>query len=715
MTKLFKLILFFVLLTISNSLLALDIVHYNSDMAAYIGKEITFLEDPEGQLTIHNVLNEDIKFERSTGDVPNFGITKSVYWLKFDVLNDSKCRDLILNLENPLLNYAKLYIVKANSVVDSVCVSGDWINKAFNHQFYTFNLLMDDGDSYTYYVKVKSDMQLLVPVSIDNRDNTINKLLFFDLRTGLFVGIMLAMLVYNMFLYISARDRQYLYYVNYIFWVTVAQAALVGLFHRFLPSYHPVTTFVVPFSGAMSGIASVLFVRSFLSINEYTKRFSIYLNIIIIADVLAILLLFVDVSLAYRLVNLVAGLGSFLVLIIAFYVKRKGNKVAGLFLIAWGIFLSSVIIFVLKDLGVLKYSQFTAYVVQLGVCIEAMLLSFALGNKINTYRKEKEESQVREFNALRENERLIREQNEMLEVKIEERTHELQVTNESLEVTLQELKEAQSQLVESEKMASLGQLTAGVAHEINNPINFVTSNVKPLRRDLDMVWDALSYIEKIAYTEGLDIDQKRNQITAYKKQLDLEYLKSEIEFLLRGMHDGASRTAEIVKSLRVFSRVDEDSVMRADVNLGIESTLVIIGSLLVDNIQVEKKMGNIPHIECYPGKLNQVFLNIFTNAVYAIEKKYSGKVGGLLKIETSHLKEEKQIEIIIEDNGIGIPSEIVNKIFDPFFTTKDVGEGTGLGMSIAYNTIAKHNGEIKIDSTVGEKTIFIIKLPVNQI
>lgn len=713
----YRFLLLFSFLTIFQKGHAVNIIDFTKNRSSYIGENISFYEDSTNKLTINQLLNNNVQFEPSTNEVLNFGVSNSTYWLQFTIANGSDCRNLVLNLENPLLNKATLYIVKKDSLLDSISIESykSQQNRVFDHQFFTFKLWMDYGDQLTYYLKASSDMQLLVPVSIYQKDDLANNLLRFDLRTGIFIGFMLAMLMYNLFLFLSLRDLQYFYYVNYILWVTIAQVAVLGLFHRFLHDDYALANYIVPFAGAMSGIASVLFVRSFLSLKEYTRRFGLYLNIVIIADVVAILLLFVDISLAYEMVNLVAGLGSIFVLYIAFYVKRKGSKVANLFLIAWGIFLSTVIVFVLKDIGVIRYSQFSTYIVQLGVSIEALLLSFALANKMNIYRREKEESQKREFNALRENDRLIREQNIILEVKIEERTHELQLSNHSLQDAIHDLKEAQSQLVESEKMASLGQLTAGVAHEINNPINFVTSNVKPLKRDLEMVWDAFSYVENVALEENTDPADRKNRIDSYKNELDIDYLKSEIDFLLRGMHDGASRTAEIVKSLRIFSRVDEDAVMRADINLGIDSTLVILGSLLGENIKLEKNLGNLPQIECYPGKLNQVFLNILTNAIYALDKKFNSKPGGILKIESSLLSDVGYIQILIEDNGIGIPTHIINKIFEPFFTTKDVGEGTGLGMSIAYNTILKHNGEILVDSIEGEKTTFIIKLPINQI
>lgn len=710
-----RIIILFLLFVCCSQGKADNIIKYCEDHFGYIGKYVKIYEDSTKNLGLNEILERRKDFTGAYGDVTNFGLSPSTFWLKFTLTNESKYKQFVINIENPLLRYACLYTVK-NGQIDSVCIDRDQNdkNRLFKHQFYTFMVDVETGDSVTCYIKTESNTQLLVPISVHHRGVVVNNLLEFDMRSGIFLGIMLSMLIYNLFLYISARDKQYLYYVNYIWWVTAAQVAILGLFHRFFGTGSFGIDFIVPFAGAMSGIASVLFVRSFLGIQAYSKRLGYYLNLIIIGDILAIVFLFFDISLAYKAVNAVAGIGSLLVLYVAFYVKRKGNKNANLFLVAWGIFLGSVIIYVLKDYGYVKYSQFSTYIVQLGVSVEAMLLSFALGNKINTYRKENEESQRREFNALRENERLIKEQNEILEMRIEERTSELKVLNESLEETLTDLKEAQSQLVESEKMASLGQLTAGVAHEINNPINFVTSNVKPLKRDLEMVWDAFDFVEKLAVNENLDVSAKKVEITKYKQHADIDYLRTEMDYLLRGMSDGANRTAEIVKSLRIFSRVDEDIIMHADVNLGIESTLIIIGSLISENIELETKLADIPHIECFPGKLNQVFLNIFTNATYAIDKKFKGKVGGILKISSEYLENEDKIRIIIEDNGIGIPNDILNKIFDPFFTTKDVGEGTGLGMSIVYNTIMKHNGDIKVESTEGVQTRFIITLPVNQ-
>ena len=313
------------------------------------------------------------------------------------------------------------------------------------------------------------------------------------------------------------------------------------------------------------------------------------------------------------------------------------------------------------------------------------------------------------MHTAQENERIIREQNVVLEQKVAERTAALKESNEELNTTLEDLKQAQSQLVDSEKMASLGQLTAGIAHEINNPINFVTSNVAPLKRDVSLLFDIIEKLEEIGLSEVAK-QIKESQINEYKDEVEFDYLRIEITHLLKGIAEGSSRTAEIVKGLRIFSRVDEDDLKKADINEGLESTLIIVNNLLNNKITVSKEYGNLPLIECYPGKLNQVFLNIITNAIHAIEKKHGDEPTGELKIIT--YVDEENVYIKLKDNGTGMDENTKRKIFEPFFTTKEVGEGTGLGMSIAYNTIKKHNGQIILNSALGEGTEFILELPV---
>jgi signal transduction histidine kinase len=213
---------------------------------------------------------------------------------------------------------------------------------------------------------------------------------------------------------------------------------------------------------------------------------------------------------------------------------------------------------------------------------------------------------------------------------------------------------------------------------------------------------------KIVGLSDNSLEDKQQQIDDYKEEIDLDYLKIEINHLLNGIHEGASRTADIVKGLKIFSRLDENDLKKADINEGLDSTLIIANNLISKQIKVIKNYGNIPLIECFPGKLNQVFLNMISNAVFAINEKFGDKLGGQLTITTEC--DDVHLFIKIKDNGTGMSEATKKKIFEPFFTTKNVGVGTGLGMSIVYNTIRKHNGQIYINSTEGIGTEFILEL-----
>jgi predicted ATPase/signal transduction histidine kinase len=310
---------------------------------------------------------------------------------------------------------------------------------------------------------------------------------------------------------------------------------------------------------------------------------------------------------------------------------------------------------------------------------------------------------------------------ENLEEKVKERTtqvvkqnREIQEKNKALSSALDQLKSAQSQLVESEKMASLGQLTAGVAHEINNPINFVSGNIEPLKRDVQDLMEILALYDRITAERSLQAEF--GAVEAFKSEVDYEYLVEEIHNLLDGIEEGASRTTRIVKGLRNFSRLDEEEFKMADVNEGIESTLLVLGNGMRKNeIELKLELGEMPLIQCLPGKLNQVFMNVITNAIHATGLRPNREIPAEIRIRTERLSgEPESIRISIADNGPGIPEKIRNRIFEPFFTTKDVGEGTGLGLAISYGIIENHNGRIEAFNQDGKGAVFHIYLPVSQ-
>ena len=278
---------------------------------------------------------------------------------------------------------------------------------------------------------------------------------------------------------------------------------------------------------------------------------------------------------------------------------------------------------------------------------------------------------------------------------------ELIEKNRQLEEALRRANEMQEHLILTEKMASLGQVTAGVAHEIKNPLAFVRGNVYPLERDIHDIIQVLEKYESIVSEK--ELHDRFSEIDSLKEEVDFPGLVSEVNELLKGMREGADRITQIVRSLGYFSKSGEEEVSLSDVHQGIDSTLMLLSGELGERIEIQKVYGDIPEIECYPGKLNQVFMNILSNAIQAIDGS------GQIIIRT--YGEDENILVSIKDTGEGMPEEVRKRIFEPFYTTKEMGKGAGLGLSICYNIIAQHKGKIMVNSWPGKGTEFIISLP----
>jgi signal transduction histidine kinase len=434
----------------------------------------------------------------------------------------------------------------------------------------------------------------------------------------------------------------------------------------------------------------------FLVVKTFYPNLKIYFSVLTISYIVAFILAILNYfSISFILIEAIATIVSIFMLVVAIKIYQKGYRPAGFFLLAWSIFLIGVTVYVLKDLGILPFNTITNNTMLVGSSIEVVVLSLALADRINILKKEKELSQASTLKILQENEKLILEQKTLLEKTVLERTLELSNNNQKLEEALNNLKDTQSHLVNAEKMATLGQLTAGIAHEINNPINFVSASIKPLKLDLLDVFEIVKKYE--ANHELFKSNKEMIDIENFKKEIDFDYIKIEMESLLVGIEDGANRTAEIVKGLKNFSRLDESEIKEVNINEGVESTLVLIRSTVPKNTIVITNLGDIPVIECMAGKLNQVFLNLFTNAIYAISA--NDKVSNTLTVSTFHKGENVILEI--KDTGIGMSEATIKRIFEPFFTTKEVGKGTGLGMSIVLKIIEAHGAKINVESEIG--------------
>ncbi|NEO87124.1 MAG: response regulator [Spirulina sp. SIO3F2] len=296
--------------------------------------------------------------------------------------------------------------------------------------------------------------------------------------------------------------------------------------------------------------------------------------------------------------------------------------------------------------------------------------------------------------------------NQTLEQRVAERTTELNAA-------LEHLKNTQVQLVHTEKMSSLGQLVAGIAHEINNPINFIHGNLKPAR---EYSHDLLQLVDLFCQENP----QPSVAIAEHIDAMDLEFVREDLPELLQSMTVGTERIRELVLSLRNFSRLDESETKTVDLHEGLESTLLILHNrfktqAMGSTVQIEKYYGELPLVSCYPSQLNQVFLNLLGNSLDALEdRKSSARAAETPTIWLkTRIQGSEHVQISIADNGSGIPETIQAKIFDAFFTTKPVGKGTGLGLSISHQIIVnKHCGQLWFHSTPGQGTEFVIELPI---
>lgn len=697
------------LMTLFSPVTVTGQVHYSDPTKNQeVDQQLFFLEDPEDTLSIEDIaVSED--FRQVTRKVHNFGITSAAIWFRLPIHNTCGISNIVLQVNQPLIDELDLYRYDHRSqqfVKTSVGEYKPFDQRVYQTPQYLFDLKIPNDSTYYYYLKVKCKENMQVPMSIGTRISVVNSTLLSNLASGIYIGIMVVMMLYNLFIYTTVRDRNYLLYSLYIVIVLLTQTSVQGYTFQFLwPDKPQLSVYSQFFFPSLAGLSGLAFFNGFLRIRErmpFAWRASFLF--LIPYTVGPAISLFGFYGLSFKIVEGTALCISLFMMSMAVVVFRKGFTEARFFLIGWSVFLLGVMIYVLKDFELLEYNNFTRYTMHFGSAVEVVLLSFALAERINILKKEKDVSQAEALAVLQQNQKLIADQNTMLEQKVHERTLELEEINEELNVTLSYLKDTQAQLVDAEKMASLGQLTAGIAHEINNPINFVSANIRPLRMDID---DLTELIKKYETLNPDNYKDRIGDIQNFRKQIDVDYVRTEIDTLLAGIEDGARRTTEIVSGLKNFSRLDESDIKVANINEGIESTLVLLKSAIPENVEVVTRFGHIPPIECLPGKLNQVFMNLLSNALYAMEKH---RMVGRHRLTISTYAENGHIYVRISDTGIGMTPEVKSRIFEPFFTTKDVGEGTGLGMSIVFKIVESHHARLEIDTTEGKGTTMTLVL-----
>jgi two-component system NtrC family sensor kinase len=666
------------------------------------------LEDPRADLSINQVL-KSTGFHPGSTSLPVLKYSKSATWIKFNLKNNDNKPFTIISIDPSVIDEFDLYYLDSKHIQIHHFAAEDQQDEFESRNITYIKCPIKPGTSNTIYLRIKSNSPAMIPVKVYSEVAFIKSRNIENIVYGAFMGILLISAFYNLLLLFIVGDISYLYYVFYIIFLGAAQTLLRGYGNYFAVNKIFINSYIIPLVRMCFGLSVLLFTGEFLQLKQtINKEYKIYLLLYALFAVIFVAILGNFVAFAYNLINWSIVITAIYLLYIGSQLYLKGFKPAKLFMLAWSLFLIGILFSFARNKDLIPYNIFTANIVPFSLVIELILFSAALADKINFYRNEKIGIQNFAIAVARENERLITEQNILLENKVKERTDELINANRDLSTTINDLKSTQHRLIDTEKMASLGRLTAGVAHEINNPINFVSSNVNPLRINFDELFLLLNKYEEVLNNPD---DAKFVQTAhTYRQSIDPDFIKEEIAILLNGIEEGARRTTEIVKSLFTFSSTDGQELKMLDINKAILANILILKSTTPYYIEIKTVFDNIEPLKCYPGKINQVLINLIANSIYAIKAKEQPS-DDTITIVTRDVT--GYISIEITDTGMGMTNDTKERIFEPFFTTKNVGEGTGLGLSIVFGIIEKHHGSIDVISSPGKGTTFTIRLPQN--
>lgn len=662
------------------------------------GRFCWILETDQDKLTATEIINgkHDNRFRANTTDQVDFGISPDRKWYRITVYNTTDA-DFFMEADKGFIDELTFYSRNADGSIDSVTVGDHYRldERPIKVNTLIFPLKVKKNELKTIYFSIKTVDPLQFTIHI----STLRSFLEFnqkrDVLYGMYFGLAIVMALFNFFIYLSIRDRSYLYYIFYSVLITFCITSWNGYVNVFIYPKHPGINQYFGILLCITIISALLFNMEFLHVKEYSKSLSRIYKLLIwsIAAVAIINLLGVNRNIPY-FIQLICVIGSIFTIATAIFVYRKGFTPALYFIIAWGFFIAGALLFILKNLSVLPLNLLTDNAMQMGASAEVILFSIALASKISFYKKEKEKAQEEKVQTLLEKEILITQQNQHLDRKVKERTKELENTNKSLETTLSNLKTTQQQLLHAEKMASIGQLANGLAHEIKNPLNFI-NNFSDL--SIELLEESNSAVESIDHSE-------------------------ELKTMLRKIKEHGQRADNIISRMLLHTSSTWVTRERLDlVKLAMESldaTRIshvqkhpeIQISFLIDNPSHEN------HFVLAAPSIRSVFSNLLNNSVYAVVKRYeiekNNKTAYSPQIMIRFERIQKEVKVIFSDNGIGISENDKKKIFLPFFTKKETGEGTGLGLALCYDIIVQgHQGQITFNSQYMQGTEFELILP----
>jgi signal transduction histidine kinase len=615
------------------------------------------------------------------------------YWFSFQIANETN-QELLLRFVYSGTETIDVYEIAGERVVARHKVGS--LEAETVYPFRKSNpfcpLLVQQGQTHRVLVYQHGVYTAQLPMFVLTATRLLAQQHRADLFYGLYYGFILIIILYNLVLFVRLGERDNLFYTIWVFFVGLQVALYRGHLNEFLYAAHPSIELYGAALAGITGLCHVPFTLSFLRLKTLAPGwyrvglglFGLY--------ALALFWNILDISRGQKLdaVPLVAMLEGAFSVAAGVVIYRRGFRPALYYVLGNLVFFASLFFLLSYAAGRLPYNFVSYNTLLLGSGVEILLFTLALAYKINLFKHEREQAVAEQIRLLRENERLVSEQNATLEAAVRERTGELRQT-------LRDLEAAQAQLIQAEKLASLGELTAGIAHEIQNPLNFVT-NFAEVSVEL--------------------VDELRDELAAQRPAAALD-LTAELTESLQKITQHGQRASAIVRSMLEHSRVSPGERQPTDLNAladeylrlayhGLHGKDKAFRAHLVTDFDPTLGLVNV-----VPQDISRVLLNLFNNAFYAVCEKQKQQPNGYqptVSVSTKRLG--GWVELCVRDNGTGIPENVRQKIFQPFFTTKPSGEGTGLGLSLSYDIVTKgHGGTLTVESTEGEGTEFTVRLP----
>ncbi|HEX4869897.1 MAG TPA: 7TM diverse intracellular signaling domain-containing protein [Moraxellaceae bacterium] len=666
-----------------------------------LGRYLTVYEDPTGRLTVDDLRRlPDSAFRPVAQDVPNFSFSRSHFWFRLRI-HWAEPVETVYRIwqQYPLTDHFTLYRPDGRGGYTATEVGDQqpFAHRELPTRAFGFTLLPRAGQTEDYYLELHGAGTIVLDLNLTSHATALASTETRHLLYGLYYGAILALLLYNLMLYASLREGVYLWYTLYVAGLGMSFFDVNGLaFRYFWPDFTWMNTGFLMFT-FLSLLAQLQFTRRFLTLQrEWPALDRVMLVAVGICALGIAVVPLAPAALLYPASQQVAALAALLCIVAGAGLWLRGYRPARYFTLASGFYIIGILVYVLQNFGWLGTSDFTSHAVQIGSSFELVLYSLALADRIRLMRIEKRQMEQQAH-------RQLLEYNRSLEHSVQARTQDLLATLRTVSEKHEAMVAMQQQLVQAEKMSSLGTLVAGVAHEINNPANFTRLAADNVGRDVQRLREFL-----LGLSDG-DSDP------ALIAELNERFARIEAQLAL--VHDGADRLALIVRDLQSFSRVGDSEAQVAAPDDGLEATLNLVRAQYGDRIAISLTRAN-PDARgpCHPAALNQVFMNLAVNACQAILEKAARadareRPAGRLHIAT-RLDAHGDWIAEFHDDGVGMDAATQGRIFEPFFTTKEVGTGTGLGLSVSYGIVRRHGGDIQVSSAPGEGSRFVVRLPL---